>query len=131
MGLKEKQWRRTIEEQHVVEFHQDVESILGSAMTVTFDWDSFSSANEIMFVPTYALDRVKSAFRTLAEDQDAKEEIVSQIKTLHISNLGDNAEEAKRMSLADGIFTLEVGFGGNHACVFNDLAIREYLENNL
>ncbi|MGB2130511.1 MAG: hypothetical protein ACPHXW_03735 [Marinobacterium sp.] len=131
MGLQEKKWKRSIEEQYSVEFKQDVQSILGTEMEVTFDWDSFTTANEIMYIPTYALDRVKNTFRTLADDQDAKEEIVSQIKTLHIKNIVENAEEAKRMNIDDGVFTLEAGFGGNHACVFNDLAIREYLENNL
>lgn len=131
MGLQEKQWKRSIEEQYVVEFKQDIKSILDADLDVTFDWDSFDSAKEIMYVPTYALDRVKSAFRELANDQDAKEEIVAQIKTLHIKNINDNAEEAKNMRIGDGVFALEVGFGGNHACVFNDTAIRQYLENNL
>ncbi|MCE9793124.1 hypothetical protein LZ659_16105 [Shewanella indica] len=131
MGLQEKQWKRSIEEQHVVEFKQDMKSILDADLDVTFDWDSFDSAKEIMYVPTYALDRVKSAFKELANDQDAKEEIVAQIKTLHIKNINDNAEEAKNMRIGDGVFALEVGFGGNHACVFNDTAIRQYLENNL
>jgi len=131
MGLKEKQWKRSIEEQYVAEFKQDVKAILGAEPEVSVDWDSFASADEIMYIPTYALDRVKSAFRVLAEDQDAKEEIVAQIKTLQLNNLADNAEENKAMRIADGVFTLEVGFGGNHACVFNDLAIREFLENNL
>lgn len=131
MGLKEKQWKRSIEEQYVAEFKQDVKAILGAEPEVSVDWDSFTSADEIMYIPTYALDRVKSAFRVLAEDQDAKEEIVAQIKTLQLNNLADNAEENKAMRIADGVFTLEVGFGGNHACVFNDLAIREFLENNL
>ncbi|MEL4416686.1 hypothetical protein [Shewanella algae] len=131
MGLQEKQWKRSIEEQYVVEFKQDIKSILDADLDVTFDWDSFDSAKEIMYVPTYALDRVKSAFRELANDQDAKEEIVAQIKTLHIKNINDNAEEAKNMRIGDGVFALEVGFGGNHASVFNDTAIRQYLENNL
>ncbi|MDO8253125.1 hypothetical protein [Shewanella algae] len=131
MGLQEKQWKRSIEEQYVVEFKQDIKSILDADLDVTFDWDSFDSAKEIMYVPTYALDRVKSAFRELANDQDAKEEIVAQIKTLHIKNINDNAEEAKNMRIGDGVFALEVGFGGNHAGVFNDTAIRQYLENNL
>ncbi|WP_413733116.1 MULTISPECIES: hypothetical protein [unclassified Shewanella] len=131
MGLQEKQWKRSIEEQYVVEFKQDIKSILDADLDVTFDWDSFDSAKEIMYVPTYALDSVKSAFRELANDQDAKEEIVAQIKTLHIKNINDNAEEAKNMRIGDGVFALEVGFGGNHACVFNDTAIRQYLENNL
>lgn len=131
MGLKEKQWKRSIEEEYVVEFKKDVNSILGVDLAVTFDWDSFASADEIMYVPTYALDRVKSALRELSGNPDAKEEIVEQIKTLHIKNLTDNAEEAKAMRIGDGVFALEVGFGGNHNSVFNDLAIREYLENNL
>ncbi|WP_226685044.1 hypothetical protein [Shewanella indica] len=131
MGLQEKQWKRSIEEQYVVEFKQDMKSILDADLDVTFDWDSFDSAKEIMYVPTYALDRVKSAFKELANDQDAKKEIVAQIKTLHIKNINDNAEEAKNMRIGDGVFALEVGFGGNHACVFNDTAIRQYLENNL
>lgn len=131
MGLQEKKWKRSIEEQYVVEFKQDVQTFLGVELDVTLDWDSFASANEIMFVPTYALDRVKAAFRALSDDQDAKEEIVAQIKTLHIKNIAENAEQAKAMSIADGVFALEAGFGGNHACVFTELAIREYLENNL
>ncbi|PSL10249.1 hypothetical protein CLV44_12711 [Marinobacterium halophilum] len=131
MGLQEKKWKRAIEDQYVVEFKQDVQALLGNEMDVTVDWDSFSSTNEIMFVPTYGLDRVKNAVRELANDPDAKEEIISQIKTLHLKNLSDNAEESKNMQIGDGVFTLAVGFGGNHACVFNDLAIREYLENNL
>ncbi|MFG1489969.1 hypothetical protein ABMA58_12035 [Oceanospirillum sp. HFRX-1_2] len=131
MGLQEKKWMRSIEEEHVAEFKKDVQEILSTEIDVTFDWDSFASADEIKFVPTYALHRVISAFRTLAADQDAKEEIIAQIKTLHIKNLTENAEENKNMSIADGTFSIEVGFGGNHNCVFNDLAIREYLENNL
>ncbi len=103
MGLQEKQWKRSIEEQYVVEFKQDIKSILDADLDVTFDWDSFDSAKEIMYVPTYALDRVKSAFRELANDQDAKEEIVAQIKTLHIKNINDNAEEAKNMRIGDGV----------------------------
>ena len=131
MGLQEKKLMRAIEEEHVVEFKNDVKQALAADIDVSFDWDSFTSADEIKFIPTYALHRVRSAFQTLAADPDAKEEIIAQIKTLQIKNLTDNAEENKNMSISDGVFSIEVGFGGNHNCVFNDLAIREYLENNL
>ncbi|WP_226667683.1 hypothetical protein [Microbulbifer aggregans] len=130
MGLQEKKWRRTIEEEYVAEFKADLSSHYATAFDVTFDWESFSSVDELKFVPTYSLDRVKSALRTLAEDQDAKEEIEAQIKTLHIRNV-ENGQENKAMALSDGTFDFAAGFGGNHNDVFTDLAIREFLEGAL
>lgn len=131
MGLQENKWIRSIEEEYLVSFNEDIEKILGVTINVDFDWESFPSADVIKFVPTYSFDRIKSAIREVASDVDGKAAILEQVKNIKIKNIIDDAENAKNLRLADETLYFEVGFGGNHTTVFTDSAIKDYLENNL
>lgn len=131
MGLQEKKWKKSIEGEHVIEFQNDVKGFLDVLINVEFDWDSFQSIDEMKFIPTYSLHRIRSAFRDLSNDVDAKEEIIEQIKTIKIINITEDPENNKSIKLSEGVMEFAVGFGGNHSSVFNELAIKDYLENNL
>ena len=37
----------------------------------------------------------------------------------------------KELKIADGVFSLTACWGGHHSGYFPDIAIKEYLENNL
>ncbi|VVU99338.1 hypothetical protein [Mesonia oceanica] len=131
MGLQEKKTAKAIEDQYLADYQKEINEIVGKEVPVTINWDTFE-LDFMKFVPSVCLQRLTDAFKEVCADDMGKEAVQETINSVAVYCIpNEGAEEKKELKIADGVFSLTACWGGHHSGYFPDIAIKEYLENNL
>ncbi|QDO94486.1 hypothetical protein FNB79_11090 [Formosa sediminum] len=131
MGLQEKRAAKSIEDQYLENYQNEINEIVGKDLPININWDTFE-LDYIKFVPSVCLQRLTDALKAVCSDDMGKEAIAESVNSIEVYCIpNEGAETNKELKLENGVFALTACWGGHHSGFFNDLVIREYLENNL
>ncbi len=131
MGLQEKRAAKSIEEQYLANYQEEINEIVGKSLPITINWDTFEF-DYIKFVPSVCLQRLTDGLREICKDDMGKEAVQEGVNSIEVYCIPNEGAEAKKeLKLEDGVFSLTACWGGHHSGYFIDITIREYLENNL
>lgn len=131
MGLQEKRAAKSIEDQYLAEYQQEINGIVGKELPIHINWDTFE-LDSIRYVPNVCLKRLTDGIKLVCKDDMGKEALAESVNSIEVYCIPNEGAEAKKeLVLKDGVFSLTACWGGHHSGYFIDLTIREYLENNL
>ncbi|MBL3657926.1 hypothetical protein [Fulvivirga sediminis] len=133
MGLQEKKAIQAIKEQYFNDYQKELNEVVGKELPIDIQWGTFNNdLNAIKFIPSVCLQRIVNAIKEICSDSVGKEAIQESVQTIVVHNIEqENAEANKSLVFDGGVFTIRASYGGHHSGFFNDLQIREYLENAL
>ncbi|WP_417444112.1 hypothetical protein [Joostella sp.] len=131
MGLQEKKAIRMVEEQYLSDYQNEINTTVGKELPIKINWDTFE-LEYIKFVPSVCLQRLTDAIKNVCEDDLGKESIQESINTIEVNCIpNEDAEANKSLKIEDSTFTLTACWGGHHSGYYPDIALKEFIENNL
>src|SRR5690606_580426 len=113
------------------DYQKEINTAVGKELPIIINWDTFE-LDYIKFVPSVCLQRLTDAIKTICEDDLGKEAMQESLSNIEINCIvNEDAEANKSLKIEDGSFVLTACWGGHHSGYYPDIAIKEFLENNL
>lgn len=128
MGLAEKKVMKEIQENVLPSARASIEGIVGKAVEVSVDWDTFQSVDALKDLEGTAFGRIEDGIKLVCSDDLGKEAIAEAIGEVKVSYV-TGAE--KKIDITDGVFRVSGGWGDSLSDVFTDRDYKRFLEENL
>ncbi|WP_405226020.1 hypothetical protein [Dokdonia sp. Asnod1-B02] len=136
MGLKEKRFTKTFQEEQFPQLQKAIIEAAGFDVTFNIAWDTLfedrflhlysDSYPKIYFLPLI------EAFKAITADEMGKEALAESLKEIHITNTKDHHNPANGFTFSNGVLTLD------HSPIINadnvesrTKVLTTILENNL
>ncbi|MGO3706989.1 MAG: hypothetical protein ACTJGD_03480 [Mesonia hippocampi] len=131
MGLQEKKAIKMVEDQYLVNYQKEINEIVGKELPITIHWDTFE-LEFIKFVPSVCLQRLTDSLKEVCKEDFAKEAVQEGIDGVEVFCIPDeNAADNKELKIDGKVFKLTACWGGHHSGYYPDIAIKNFLEENL
>lgn len=118
MGLEEKRWRASYDNDYTPAFQARMEELSGSKIAVEIDWPSFQKLDDIRYLDTSGFQKVRDALESICSDQIGRDAIAEGLKCVKFGCVPDPSQ--KKCVFEGGVLqivsTYEDSSGNVDAC---------------
>jgi len=129
MGLEEKRYIKTLTDEVIPTFKNDLKAIIGKDVDLAMNWDTFSTSAQLQEVQHQCLGRILDGIRKIAADDMGKEALSETLATIKINNVSDSA--AKKIELSGNTLTVDAKWEDFSSGIFTDTDYSTQIEKAL